>query len=609
MTGTVGEDRRRWPVRRVVCFLAVMVALVAGPTGPGARPVSAGPAGAPPAAGEARERLVVTVPAGVAPARAEAIVRAHEGAVIERVDRLHAITVEVTSEGARHLAAALLTSGTADRVAPEIRFHASGHVVPDDGRYGEQWALPRIGAPTAWDETVGLPGTVVAVLDSGIDPTHPDLAPVLLDGYDFVDDDPVPEDRFGHGTHVAGVAAAVGNDGHGIAGVCWRCRILPIKVLGDAGSGGELDVAEGIVGAVDRGADVLVLSFGGPHASPAVASAVDYATSRGAVVVAAAGNSGSTTPAYPAAFPDVIGVASTDEADAVTTWSARGSWVDLAAPGCALGPTLGGGSAERCGTSVSAPLVAGAAALLMSRATDAGAEAIASVLAETAVPIGDAVAHGRVDVGSAMPHLERQRACPDPAHRPFLDVSPDGVHAPGVTCLADLGVGHGRTAVEYVPADLLRRDQMASVLARSLEVVGVDLPDAQDAFRDDDGSLHEPAIDLIAAMGIASGSSPGRFEPGRAVTRGHAASFVARTFEAVTGEMLPAGGDAFVDDAGSVHEDAINRAAAAGLVSGVGEARYGPGDPIRRDQTASIVSRLLDLLVAARPSARPSSPG
>ncbi len=191
-------------------------------------------------------------------------------------------------------------------------------------------------------------------------------------------------------------------------------------------------------------------------------------------------------------------------------------------------------------------------------------------------------------------------ACPPgtaPA-RPFTDVDPGSVHAPGIACAAARGITKGKTMTTYDPAGTVTRGQVASFLNRFLASAGVTLPDGPDAFGDDDGSVHEDAIDALAAAGIIKGKGPGLYAPAAAVTRGQLASLLRGAYEEVTAEALAAGPDAFGDDDGSVHEDAIDALAAAEILLGRPDGKFGINDSTRRDQLATVLTRALDGLVA-----------
>jgi subtilisin family serine protease len=202
----------------------------------------------------------------------------------------------------------------------------------------------------------------------------------MLTGHDFVNDDDNPADDNGHGTMAAGVAAASGYNRTGVAGVCWYCRILPVKVLDAHGNGGYDKIAEGIRYAADQGATVISLSLGGADDSTLLRDAVTYADAKGSLVVAAAGNQGSAQPHYPAAIPSVLSVGGVDERDRRYSWSNHGGWVAVTAPGCNIAQQPDGTIGQYCGTSSATPFVAGVAGLLASTDPQPSAAAIRKAL-------------------------------------------------------------------------------------------------------------------------------------------------------------------------------------------------------------------------------------
>jgi subtilisin family serine protease len=250
--------------------------------------------------------------------------------------------------------------------------------------------------------TQGSSKIVVAVIDTGVDANHPDLRGALVPGWDFIGNDGDPSDDHGHGTAVAGVVAARSNNHVGGAGICWRCLVMPIKALDARGSGDDTLIAAGIVWAVDHGARVINLSLGGPGSSVELANALAYASAKGVIVVAAAGNAGTTTQFYPAADPHAISVAATTVADSRYSWSNFGSWVRLAAPGCNIAPILGGSYGTFCGTSSATPVVAGLVALELSAQPAATARDVEDALARAAVPLPAFVQYGRIDAGRTL---------------------------------------------------------------------------------------------------------------------------------------------------------------------------------------------------------------
>ncbi len=285
-------------------------------------------------------------------------------------------------------------------VEPLYRTRAAA--APNDPYYGFQWNLSTLAVPDGWDQSRGR-GVVVAVLDTGVSP-GPDGLSLLLDGYDFVDDDPDPSDSGWHGTHVAGVIAQVTDNGEGVASVAPKAAILPVRVLGDNG-GNTADLAEGILWAVDEGADVINLSLGTSGDSEVVAEALSYAEERGVVVVAASGNDGYTDfVQFPASEPTVLAVGATLLDASIASYSNQGEGLDLVAPaGTVSEDTDGDGLPDAVlqeawydgdwsyivaeGTSIAAPHVAAAAGLLLATAELTPAE-VRDALRDSATDLG-----------------------------------------------------------------------------------------------------------------------------------------------------------------------------------------------------------------------------
>jgi hypothetical protein len=184
----------------------------------------------------------------------------------------------------------------------------------------------------------------------------------------------------------------------------------------------------------------------------------------------------------------------------------------------------------------------------------------------------------------------------------FADVAADNVHGRAIDCMRHRGLIEGVGDNNYQPAGLVTRAQMATVVARLIEVSGGDLPDdSNDSFTDDEGSVHEASINQLAALGVVSGKSASTFDPGGHVSRGQMASLMIRAVEHRLDLELTVRGEPFADDDDDVHETSINKAASAGVVAGLGDGRYDPNGVVVRDQMASFVIRALDLVVS-RPS-------
>ena len=313
---------------------------------------------------------------------------------------------------------------------------------PTDPLWPDQWAARKIAAPAAWDVTLGIPRTVVAVLDTGVQLEHPELSGALLPGIDLVTPGGAARDRNGHGTEVAGVVVGRHNNGIGGTGICPRCALLPVKVLDDTGHSPLSRIAEGIVLAADRGARVINLSLGSYGGSSALEAAVQHARAKGAVVVAAAGNYGDTSyatePLYPAAYSGVISVAGSDPQDRRYSWSSYGSWVRVAAPGCSVTARYGGDVGTVCGSSLAAPVVAGVLGLAASVHSGVPRAVLEGALLGTAVPVGGYVTRGRIAAAATLRATSLLAGYPAVAPRwsGWAGQPGSGLSAPGVVSWA-----------------------------------------------------------------------------------------------------------------------------------------------------------------------------
>ena len=197
---------------------------------------------------------------------------------------------------------------------------------PNDTSYGDQWSLPKIGWNNVYGTVVPSGSAVVALLDTGVDASHPDLAGQLVGGTSILDGSAGTFDPNGHGTAMAGIIAAVTDNGQGIAGVGYAgVKVMPITVLDAEGLGQDSDIILGVVWAVDHGADVINMSFSNPGYSAALQAAIDYAWANNVVIVAATGNDGSSAVTFPAGDRGVIGVSNTDQSDTLAPSSNYGA--------------------------------------------------------------------------------------------------------------------------------------------------------------------------------------------------------------------------------------------------------------------------------------------
>ncbi len=294
------------------------------------------------------------------------------GQVVQVIPRIDVHVVRIPLGKVPEFVRAYLLEDWVEFAEPD--YIATAFLVPNDPGYANQWALPKIQAPQAWDLTTGSSAVRIAILDTGIDQDHEDLKAKIVANRNFTTSKTV-DDRYGHGTHVAGIAAAITHNGRGVAGVGFNTSLMNVKVLGDNGSGQYSWIANGIIWAADNGAHVINMSLGGSSTSSTLESAVKYAWNKGVVLVAAAGNNNTSSPSYPAYYAECIAVAATDQNDAKASFSNYGSWVDIAAPGVSIYSTLPNhpnrigvrNYGSLSGTSMAAPHVAGVAALVKAR--------------------------------------------------------------------------------------------------------------------------------------------------------------------------------------------------------------------------------------------------
>ncbi len=313
---------------------------------------------------------------------------------------------------------------------PNYLYHAFDTIPNDPHFFGKQWAHTKIQSPAAWDITTGSNAITIAIIDTGIDEGHPDLASKIVAGYDYVGDDSNPHDLNGHGTHCAGIAAAITDNNTGVAGVSWGAKIMPVRVLDADGSGWSSDITNGITWAYFNGADVLSLSLGGPGYSISMQAAINDAHAAGSLVIAAMGNDrteGNPT-SYPAAYDNVMAVAATGPTDTYADYSQYGDHCDIAAPGGAMDhyhdpdgiystlPTYhvtlnDEGFAQSYdylqGTSMATPYVAGLAALVWSVSSSLTPDEVQAIIEDSADDLGatgwdSTYGHGRINAFAAL---------------------------------------------------------------------------------------------------------------------------------------------------------------------------------------------------------------
>ena len=286
--------------------------------------------------------------------------------------------------------------------------------VPSDPYFDRQWALGSINLPQAWLVTEGSDDILIAVLDTGIDRDHEDLAGKVVTEVNFSHSRGI-DDVYGHGTHMAGIIAATMDNDIGISGVAPACSIMNVKVADDRGKCGAGEIADGIVWAVDEGARILNISLRLSEPSEELEDAIDYAWDHGAVIIAAAGNGGGSAPQYPAYYDRCIAVTGVKEDGSRAPLASYGDWVDVAAPGYQIYSTLPGDEyGYKTGTSQAVAYVTGLASLLYSIAVDSDGDGRVNDEVRAAIESScqqleiSGMGHGLVDGERAMEQLKSQ---------------------------------------------------------------------------------------------------------------------------------------------------------------------------------------------------------
>ncbi len=426
-------------------LLALIVVLLVGASIPGSG-VSGSPAfdmSAPEAGAFAPGRVLVRWRQGIDPAQIIEPAKARGWAVERTLSPLSAAVLAVPEGEELAAIAALKADPRVLSAEPDVRAYATAsgrHSAatpgrqPNDAHWVDQWAARRVQAPAAWTVSSGLPATIVAIIDSGIDLNHPEFSGRIRPGYDFVNNDNDPQDDYGHGTHVAGIIAAAGDNDLGVAGLSWQTLILPYKALDNTGGGWASDIAAAVLTADEAGASIINLSLGLTGPSDTLHAALRMAYQDGAIIIAASGNDGASAVSYPAAYPEVIAVAASTHGDDWAGYSNRGPEIDLAAPGgeaddLIISTSLNHGYGEMYGTSIAAPHVSGLAALMLAVAPSASNVTIAGALRNTADKVGsyaytngrnDRLGYGRVNAGKALRQVMQPELRPEPDHLQLL---------------------------------------------------------------------------------------------------------------------------------------------------------------------------------------------
>lgn len=348
-------------------------------------------------------QILVQPRPGLPEAALEKILKAHGGKSVERLEAINVHIVQLPPTASEKAVAALLSKNK------HLKFAEPDMIVPPDSTndpyYSKAWHLPKIGAPTAWGTTTGEQ-IVIAILDSGVDGKHPDLVSKLLPGWNFYDGNSNTADVTGHGTKVAGTAAAASNNSVGVASVAGGAMILPGRIASTSGTASYSTMAKGVTWAADNRARVVNISYSGARESLTVQNAAQYLKSKGGLLITSAGNSGGEEAVAPS--DTLIAVSGTTSSDVKASWSSYGSYVDVAAPGAGIYTTVnGGGYGSVSGTSFASPNAAGVVALMMAANSSLSPDEIAGYLFSTAVDLGSAgfdkyYGHGRIDAAAAV---------------------------------------------------------------------------------------------------------------------------------------------------------------------------------------------------------------
>lgn len=354
--------------------------------------------------GYVKGRVLVKPRAGLSMAELDKELKVHGGRRIEHLKQLDIHVIELPGNANEQAIAKLLAKNPRFKFA-ELDLVVQPNLTTNDPGSGSAWHLAKVSAPAAWDYSVGKSVTV-AILDTGVNGAHPDLAANIVPGWNVYDNNNNTADVYGHGTAVAGVAAGVGNNLIGAAGLAWQSRIMPVRVSALDGTASYSNMAKGITWAADQGAKVANLSYQNVAGSATISSAASYLRNKGGVLVVCAGNSG-TLLSY-AADTNITAVSSTNSDDTFSSFSSFGSFVDIAAPGNGIYTTdPGGGYSMWAGTSFSSPVVAGVYALMIASNPLLTPASLDTAILSSAKDLGAAgrdsyFGAGRVDAGRAV---------------------------------------------------------------------------------------------------------------------------------------------------------------------------------------------------------------
>ena len=350
-------------------------------------------------------QLIVKPKAGLSDAQFEKILSKSKGQSVKHLKQINARVIKVPPQALEAVMRALSHHPDIDYVEKDMLV-APDAITPDDPKYSSQWHLSKIQAPAAWEATAGG-GITVAILDTGVEGSHPDLVNNLVPGWNVVSNNSNTSPVMYHGTSVAGTVAATANNATGVASVAWNANIMPIRITNESnGVASYSAMASGFIWAADHGADVANLSYGLSSNSSTINNAAQYLRSKGGLAIHAAGNN--NTDKGLAENPYLITVAATTSSDARASYSNFGANIDVAAPGSSIYTTYtSGGYKSVSGTSFASPATAGVVALIMAANSSLSPNDVEGILESSAVDLGNAgwdpkFGHGRVNAGNAI---------------------------------------------------------------------------------------------------------------------------------------------------------------------------------------------------------------
>ena len=446
------------------------------------------------------DQLIVKPKAGLSEAQFEKILSKSKGQSVKHLKQINARVIKVPPQALEAVMRALSNHPNIDYVEKNMLV-APDAITPNDPNYSSQWHLPKIQAPDIWDLSTGN-GITVAILDTGVESSHPDLVNNLVPGWNVVSNNSDTSPVMSHGTRVAGVVAATSNNSTGVASIAWDAKIMPIRISNESnGQASWSDMAEGFLWAADHGADVANMSYGLSTNSSTINSAAQYLRSKGGLAVVAAGNDN-----IDRGFNDnpyLITVAATTSSDARASFSNYGDNIDVAAPGSSIYTTdTGGGYKSSSGTSYASPTTAGVVALIMAANSSLSPDDVEGILEGSAVDLGGAgwdplFGHGRVNAGDAVLMATQ--------------TSNSDTQAPAVTIMSP---GYNATVSGNVLVDVDASDNTGVsevVLYANGQIVGTDRTApyqfSWDSTRVTDGNatLTAYAYDAASNTGISSG--------------------------------------------------------------------------------------------------------